>query len=153
MQKNYGNSGEHYRYLIQFVKQVLRVVAVKYADSFGGWEAVLCCNLHSLAACFNFERTGSFMLAKAASRVANKTEDRELAILELIHSGANYSRLELAHRTGLSPASITAIVRGLIAKELVTESGTMSSATGRKPISLEIRADAGELVGVDIGSF
>jgi glucokinase-like ROK family protein len=44
-------------------------------------------------------------------------------------------------------------VRGLIAKELVTESGARSSTTGRKPISLEIRADAGKLMGVDIGSF
>jgi predicted NBD/HSP70 family sugar kinase len=93
------------------------------------------------------------MTARAASRIPDKIEQRKLAILELIHSGSNYSRLDLAHQTGLSPASITAIVRSLIAKELVVESAAISSSTGRKPISLEIRGDAGYLVGVDMGSF
>jgi predicted NBD/HSP70 family sugar kinase len=87
------------------------------------------------------------------SRVSGKIEQRELAILELIHSGSNCSRLELAHQSGLSPASITAIVRTLIQKSLVAESEVMSSPTGRKPISLEVRGDIGCLIGVDIGSF
>ncbi len=88
-----------------------------------------------------------------SSRAAGKPEPRELAILRLIHSGSHYSRLDLARRTGLSPASITAIVRSLIARNLVTENEGVSSLVGRKPIPLEIRADAGYLIGVDIGSF
>ncbi len=88
---------------------------------------------------------------KAAAQ--DKPEQRELAILRLIHSGQNYSRLDLARRTGLSPALITSIVRNLIAHNLVSEAPAVSSLVGRKPIPLEIRADAGHLIGVDIGSF
>jgi N-acetylglucosamine repressor len=82
-----------------------------------------------------------------------KPEQRDLSILQLIHSGSNYSRLDLAHKTGLSPALITRIVRDLIGRKLVREATAVSSLVGRKPIPLEIRADAGHLIGVDIGSF
>jgi len=87
------------------------------------------------------------------SRPIDKPEQRELSILQLIHSGSNYSRLDLARKTGLSPASITAIVRSLIARKLVTENEGVSSVVGRKPIPLEVRGDSGYLVGVDIGSY
>jgi predicted NBD/HSP70 family sugar kinase len=85
--------------------------------------------------------------------VQEKPEQRDLAILRLIHSGSNYSRLDLARKTGLSPALITSIVRNLIAMRLVNEAPAVSSLVGRKPIPLEFRADAGYLIGVDIGSF
>ena len=82
-----------------------------------------------------------------------KLEEKELAILRLIHSGLNNSRLELARKAGLSPASITLIVQNLINKGLIVESVSVSSNLGRKPVSLEIRSDAAFLVGVDIGSY
>jgi hypothetical protein len=82
-----------------------------------------------------------------------KPELRELAILRLIHSGANYSRLDIARKTGLSPALITRIVRNLIARQLVIEAPAVSSLVGRKPVPLEVRSDAGFLIGVDIGSY
>jgi predicted NBD/HSP70 family sugar kinase len=82
-----------------------------------------------------------------------KPELRELAILRLIHSGANYSRLDIARKTGLSPALITSIVRKLIARNLVIEAPAVSSMVGRKPVPLEVRSDAGFLIGVDIGSY
>jgi predicted NBD/HSP70 family sugar kinase len=92
-------------------------------------------------------------LQPSKSRIPDKLRQREYAVLELIHSGSNYSRLDLAHKTGLSPASITAVVRNLISKKLVTESAAVSSLIGRKPIPLGVLANAGYLVGVDIGSF
>ncbi len=82
-----------------------------------------------------------------------KPELRELAILRLIHSGANYSRLDIARKTGLSPALITSIVRNLIVRQLVIEAPAVSSSVGRKPVPLEVRSDAGFLTGVDIGSY
>ena len=81
----------------------------------------------------------------------DKPEKRELSILQLIHSGSNYSRLDLAKKTGLSPSLITSIVRGLVERGLVTEATPVSSLVGRKPIPLDIRGDAGYLIGVDIG--
>jgi predicted NBD/HSP70 family sugar kinase len=82
-----------------------------------------------------------------------KPELRELAILRLIHSGANYSRLDIARKTGLSPALITSIVRNLIARQFVIEAHAVSSMVGRKPVPLEVRSDAGFLIGVDIGAY
>jgi len=82
-----------------------------------------------------------------------KLEQRELSILQLIHSGANNSRLELARLADLSPSSITAIVQRLIKKGLVVESEPATSQLGRRPIPLQVRRDAAYLVGVDLGSF
>jgi predicted NBD/HSP70 family sugar kinase len=80
-------------------------------------------------------------------------QTKELALLHLIHSGVNSSRLELARKTGLSPASITLIVKSLIDKGIVVERATTSSNVGRRPVPLEIRSDVAYLVGVDIGSY
>jgi glucokinase-like ROK family protein len=82
----------------------------------------------------------------------------EWNVLQLIHARRDFSRTELARQTGLSAASITAIVQSLIDKGLIVESGLVesghnSSALGRKPVSLRLRDDAGFLVGVDLGSF
>jgi N-acetylglucosamine repressor len=82
-----------------------------------------------------------------------RLEQREIAILRLICAGANYSRLDIARRTGLSPALITGIVRKLIGRNLVIEAPASSLAVGRKPIPLGVRPDAGYLIGVDIGSY
>ncbi len=83
----------------------------------------------------------------------DKLEQKGLALLHLIHSGANSSRLELARQTGLSPASITTIVQHLMAKGLVVESEPARSHLGRRPVPLEIRRNAAYVVGVDLGSF
>ena len=82
-----------------------------------------------------------------------RLEQREIAILRMICAGANYSRLDIARRTGLSPALITGIVRKLIGRNLVIEAPAISPAVGRKPIPLGVRPDAGYLIGVDIGSY
>jgi glucokinase-like ROK family protein len=83
----------------------------------------------------------------------SKSFRNEWNVLQLIHAKRDISRTELAKQTGLSAASITAIVQSLVDKGLVVESGHNSSALGRKPISLRLRDDAGFLVGVDLGSF
>ena len=85
--------------------------------------------------------------------VSDKLEQRELALLHLIHSGVNNSRLELARQAGLSPASITTIVQRLMSKGLIVEAEPAKSHLGRRPVPLEIRKDAAYLVGVDLGSF
>ena len=82
-----------------------------------------------------------------------KLEQRELNILQLIHSGMNNSRLELAKQADLSPSSITAIVKRLIKKGLVVESEPTTTQLGRRPIPVQVRGDAAYLVGVDLGSY
>ena len=88
-----------------------------------------------------------------ASEPLERLEQRELHLLQLIHSGINNSRLELARQADLSPSSITAIVQRLIKKGLVVESEPATSQLGRRPIPLQIRKDAAYLVGLDLGSF
>jgi predicted NBD/HSP70 family sugar kinase len=87
------------------------------------------------------------------SRGVGKREKKLRHILHLIHSGFNVSRLDLARMAGVSPASITAIAQRLIKAGLVVEAEGGSSALGRKPVPLEIRADAAHLIGLDIGTF
>lgn len=87
------------------------------------------------------------------SNTPRKSEQRELSILQLIHSGSSCSRLGLARKTGLSPASMTNIVRGLIARKIVSEVSTVSSPAGRRPVSLAIQGDIGYVAGIDIGTF
>jgi len=82
-----------------------------------------------------------------------KLEQRELSILQLIHSGMNHSRLELAKQADLSPSSITAIVQRLISKGMVVESEPATSQLGRRPVPLQIRKDVGYLIGLDLGSY
>lgn len=86
-------------------------------------------------------------------RKIGKQERKERAILQLIHSGLNISRLDLARKTGVSPASITSIVQRLIHDGVVVEAAPGPSSLGRRPVPLEIRADSAYLAGVDIGSF
>jgi len=76
----------------------------------------------------------------------SKSFKNEWNVLQLIHAKRDISRTELVRQTGLSAASITAIVQSLIDKALVVESGHNSSALGRKPVSLRLRDDAGFLV-------
>jgi predicted NBD/HSP70 family sugar kinase len=97
---------------------------------------------------------------KTSSQQPAKTRDpeskafkNEWNALRLIHAKRSISRIELSKQTGLSAASMTAIVQNLIDRGLVVESGHNSSAFGRKPVSLSLRDDAGFLVGVDLGSF
>src|ERR1700742_1063344 len=94
------------------------------------------------------------MSLKRAARPSppHKPEQRELSVLHLIHSAANHSRLDVARQTGHSAASVTSMVRGLVAIGLVMESEAVSSAVGRKPIPLKIRGDAGHVIGLDISS-
>ncbi|HLH34284.1 MAG TPA: ROK family protein [Alloacidobacterium sp.] len=72
----------------------------------------------------------------------------------------------MAKQATLSPSLITAIVQQLIKKGMVVESAPTTQkkdaaieaeqtgpSLGRKPIPLQVRGDAGYLVGVDLGSF
>jgi glucokinase-like ROK family protein len=92
-------------------------------------------------------------ISKQEPESLEKLEQRELHILQIIHSGMNNSRLDLARQADLSPSSITAVVQRLIKKGLVVESEPAASQLGRRPVPLQVRGDAAYLVGVDLGSF
>jgi predicted NBD/HSP70 family sugar kinase len=82
-----------------------------------------------------------------------RTSEKELEILALIHSRVELSRAELVEITGLSAGLMSAVVRRLIARELVVESGLEPSKIGRRRIALKLRGGAAYTVGVEIGTF
>jgi N-acetylglucosamine repressor len=76
-----------------------------------------------------------------------KLDNRSL-VFERIRSSGGVSRAELARRTGLTPSTVTNIVKELIRMGLIKESGLLPSSGGRRPSRLQINAQWGFLVGV-----
>ena len=85
-------------------------------------------------------------LNKSALRQAN-----ERLALNAIRQNPLLSRSDLARVTGLSPSSVTFIIKRLKRERLVCEEKTDGHAqVGRQPIALRLRADAKLAVGVEI---
>jgi len=82
-----------------------------------------------------------------------RTSEKELEILGLIHARVAMSRAELVELTGLSAGLISAVVRRLIAGELVVESGLEPSKLGRRRVALKLSAGTSYTIGVEIGTF
>ncbi|GLY30902.1 ROK family protein [Kineosporia sp. NBRC 101731] len=71
-------------------------------------------------------------------------------VLDLIRTAGPVSRVELAQRAGLTAATITNIVRDLLAGGLVRETGRRPGAIGSPRRLLELAADAWYAVGVQL---
>ena len=71
-------------------------------------------------------------------------------LLNAIKSEGEISRAALAHRTGLSPATVTAITGQLIQENLIFEKTTGDSTGGRPPIMLALNPRGGFVVGVKL---
>jgi N-acetylglucosamine repressor len=86
-------------------------------------------------------------------KMNHRTSEKELEILGLIHARVELSRAKLVKLTGLSAGLISAVVRRLILRELVVESGFEPTKLGRRRVALKLRAGALYTVGVEIGGF
>src|SRR5690606_33610735 len=73
------------------------------------------------------------------------------ALLDLLRRHTTLTRTELAQMTGLNRATITRLVRELIALGLVCEDGVLAAAAGRPAISLRLNSAAGMIIGAEIG--
>lgn len=74
-------------------------------------------------------------------------------VIDLIRkSGDGVSRAEIAQSLGVSRATVSTIVDGLLRAGLVVERGAGLSRGGRRPIVLQINPEAGRVLGVDIGA-
>ncbi|WP_127901481.1 ROK family transcriptional regulator [Solirhodobacter olei] len=74
------------------------------------------------------------------------------SVLHLLRTEAGLSRADLAERTGLSRASITAVVGDLIDEGLICEGEANIGAPGRRPVPLEIRYRSRLAVGIRVTS-
>lgn len=61
------------------------------------------------------------------------------------------SRQDLSAATGLSPASVTNVVRELLDEGIVIEAGSVDSEGGRPRVMLDMNPEHGYVIGVDIG--
>ncbi|WP_259617525.1 ROK family transcriptional regulator [Paenibacillus doosanensis] len=73
-------------------------------------------------------------------------------LLGLVKLHAPISRAELAKRTKLTRATVSALVEELIAEHWIMETGIGASSGGRKPMMLEMNHEAGHIIGVDLRS-
>lgn len=71
-------------------------------------------------------------------------------LLNAIKSQGEVSRAALAHLTGLSPATVTAITGQLIKEGLVFEKATGDSTGGRPPIMLALNPRGGFVIGIKL---
>ncbi|MBE0584193.1 MAG: ROK family transcriptional regulator [Desulfofustis sp.] len=85
--------------------------------------------------------------------VANKELMRAInrfAILHAIRDAGSISRVEIARRTGLSQATVTAISAELIGERLLLEQQGGISAGGRRPVPLTLNPTGAYTVGVHL---
>src|SRR3954451_18620991 len=73
-------------------------------------------------------------------------------ILNLVRREVGISRTGVAHRTGLSKATISGIVEELIVEGLIIETGKASVTSGRRPVMLAVNPAARLALGIEVGS-
>jgi predicted NBD/HSP70 family sugar kinase len=85
-----------------------------------------------------------------AKTIGPSSENTRSAILDLIRSGGVVSRVDLVETSGLTAASITRIVKTLMAEGLVIETGFGDSTGGKRPTLLELNAGARYAIGLSL---
>ncbi|WP_042167759.1 ROK family transcriptional regulator [Paenibacillus gorillae] len=88
-------------------------------------------------------------------KIGNQQMLREINISTLLHAIFEHgpiSRVELARKTKLSPTTVSVLIEDMMREKLVHETGTSGSGVGRKMTLLNIRADGGYVIGVDLSS-
>jgi predicted NBD/HSP70 family sugar kinase len=83
--------------------------------------------------------------------VRDLRRENRAAVLWSLYLTQSGSRQELSAATGLSPASVTNVVRELIDEGIVIETGLAESDGGRPRAMLGMNPEYGYVIGVDIG--
>lgn len=85
------------------------------------------------------------------STVRDLRRDNRSALLWSLFSAQPCTRQELSTATGLSAASVSTVIRDLIAEGIVTEAGPVESDGGRPSVLLRMNPRYGQVVGIDVG--
>jgi predicted NBD/HSP70 family sugar kinase len=91
------------------------------------------------------------MLYPRRGTVRDLRRENRAAVLWSLYFSRPGSRQDLSAATGLSPASVTNVVRELLGDGIVIEVGSEDSDGGRPRVLLDINPDYGYVIGVDIG--
>src|SRR5581483_6358958 len=85
--------------------------------------------------------------------VRDLRRDNRAVLLSSLFFEQPQSRPDLSAATGLSPASVSNVVRELIDEGIVVEAGSVDSDGGRPRVLLQVNPDYGYVIGVDVGEF
>jgi predicted NBD/HSP70 family sugar kinase len=91
------------------------------------------------------------VLERKRGTVRALRRENRAAVLWSLYFSQPGTRQDLSAATGLSPASVTNVVRELLNEGIVIEAGSVDSDGGRPRVMLEVNPDHGYVVGVDIG--
>lgn len=87
----------------------------------------------------------------------NKTGNQQMLkeinkslLLNLIYQHGPISRIDLSRKTKLSPTTVSVLMEEAIREGIVHETGTFGSGVGRKMTLLDIHADNGYVLGIDL---
>ncbi len=72
-------------------------------------------------------------------------------VLKTIEKNGSISRADIGKLIGLTPPTVSDIVKDLIERDIVQEIGKGDSSGGKKPILLKINSKAAYMVAVDLG--
>src|SRR5688572_28958210 len=67
-------------------------------------------------------------------------------------AGKGISRTDIAQELGLTRASVTIIINDLIENDIILESESRSTRSGRPPVVLEINPRSGRVAAIDLGA-
>src|SRR6202049_4326914 len=93
------------------------------------------------------------MLERRRSTVRDLRRDNRSVLLSSLYFDQPRSRQDLSEATGLSPASVSNVVRELIHDGVVAEAGSVDSDGGRPRALLQINPDYGYVIGVGVGEI
>lgn len=83
--------------------------------------------------------------------VRDLRRDNRSVLLWSLYFDQPCTRQELSQATGLSPASVSNVIRELIEEGVVAEAGAVDSDGGRPRVLLRMNRDYGYVIGVDVG--
>jgi predicted NBD/HSP70 family sugar kinase len=83
--------------------------------------------------------------------VRDLRRDNRSVLLWSLYFDQPCSRQDLSEATGLSSASVSNVIRELIAEGIVIEAGSVDSDGGRPRVLLRVNPDYGYVIGIDVG--
>lgn len=92
--------------------------------------------------------TEATRVRQAGTNLPKVGQYNRAVVLDQIQLADGISRVEIAESTGLTPQTVSGIVRRLIDEGIVREDGARTSNGGKPRIQLHINADAGRAIGV-----
>src|ERR1700677_4532477 len=91
------------------------------------------------------------MLGRKRGTVRDLRRETRSAALWPLYLGPPRSRPELSEISGLSPASVSNVVRELLDEGVLIEAGSVDSDGGRPRVLLQMNPEFGYVIGGDIG--